>query len=171
MIRRRLLLGALASGVGTHFSKRFSNCHTVSGGYSVGATPVPIPNTAVKPHCVDGTARAAAWESRSPPDLSHKGPWTLIGSGAFFIAECGMRNVPSAECGMSRGLGYLAWSPGGDRGPFLLSSLSLTFFFKRLRLVLCEGPGLYFRNLIFGGEGREFESLESARGKERVYSD
>ncbi len=32
-------------------------------------TPVPIPNTAVKPLGADGTAPAAAWESRSSPDF------------------------------------------------------------------------------------------------------
>ena len=31
------------------------------------ATPVPIPNTAVKLLSADGTWRAAAWESRSSP--------------------------------------------------------------------------------------------------------
>ena len=38
-----------------------------SGGYCEGETPVPIPNTAVKPHSADGTAWATAWESKSPP--------------------------------------------------------------------------------------------------------
>ena len=37
------------------------------GGYAEGVTPVPIPNTEVKPLRADGTARAAVWESRSPP--------------------------------------------------------------------------------------------------------
>ena len=37
------------------------------GGYSSGATPVPIPNTEVKPARADGTAWATVWESRSPP--------------------------------------------------------------------------------------------------------
>ena len=37
------------------------------GGYSDKATPVPIPNTAVKLVCADGTARATVWESRTPP--------------------------------------------------------------------------------------------------------
>ena len=40
---------------------------TVFGGYSVGVTPVPIPNTEVKPYCADDTAWVAMWESRSPP--------------------------------------------------------------------------------------------------------
>src|SRR2546425_7881442 len=34
-----------------------------------GATPVPIPNTEVKPSRADGTALATAWESRSLPGL------------------------------------------------------------------------------------------------------
>ncbi len=33
-------------------------------------TPVPIPNTAVKPLGADGTAPAAAWESRSSPEFN-----------------------------------------------------------------------------------------------------
>ena len=34
-----------------------------------GATPVPIPNTAVKPSSADGTVRATWWESRTLPGL------------------------------------------------------------------------------------------------------
>ena len=37
------------------------------GGDRRGATPVPIPNTAVKPSTADGTAGATPWESRSLP--------------------------------------------------------------------------------------------------------
>ena len=32
-------------------------------------TPVPIPNTKVKPYRADGTAGAALWKSRLLPDL------------------------------------------------------------------------------------------------------
>ena len=39
-----------------------------SGGYSEGATPVPISNTEVKSFSADGTARVTVWESRTPPD-------------------------------------------------------------------------------------------------------
>ena len=35
----------------------------------VGETPVPIPNTMVKPHTADGTMLETAWESRWLPDL------------------------------------------------------------------------------------------------------
>ena len=36
-----------------------------SGGYTGGATPVPIPNTEVKSSRADGTAGATLWESRT----------------------------------------------------------------------------------------------------------
>src|SRR5215216_3243174 len=37
------------------------------GGDSEGATPLPIPNRAVKPLSADGTWASRPWESRSPP--------------------------------------------------------------------------------------------------------
>jgi hypothetical protein len=40
-----------------------------SGGCVERVTPVPIPNTEVKPLGADGTARATVWESRKPPGL------------------------------------------------------------------------------------------------------
>src|SRR5207248_5566944 len=43
-----------------------------SGGCVERATPVPIPNTEVKPLGADGTARATVWESRKPPGLLTK---------------------------------------------------------------------------------------------------
>ena len=43
--------------------------HKVSGGYSGGETPVPIPNTEVKTASADGTWGEAPWESRTPPDF------------------------------------------------------------------------------------------------------
>jgi hypothetical protein len=43
------------------FSKKFS------GGNSEGDTPVPIPNTAVKPLSADGTILVTVWESRTLP--------------------------------------------------------------------------------------------------------
>ena len=35
-------------------------------------TPVPIPNTMVKPQTADGTALETGWESRWPPNLKKK---------------------------------------------------------------------------------------------------
>ena len=40
-----------------------------SGDFVERVTPVPIPNTEVKPLGADGTAREAAWESRKSPGL------------------------------------------------------------------------------------------------------
>ena len=55
------------------------------GGHRSRATPVPIPNTVVKPATADGTAEATLWESRSlpgisQPDVEHHAP-----SGFFFV--------------------------------------------------------------------------------------
>ena len=38
----------------------------------LGATPVPIPNTMVKPQTADGTMLETAWESRWLPDFLKK---------------------------------------------------------------------------------------------------
>jgi hypothetical protein len=45
-----------------------------SGGHSERETPVPIPNTEVKPLSVDGTARVTVWESRTLPGVKIKTP-------------------------------------------------------------------------------------------------
>ena len=55
------------------------------GGYAEGVTPVPIPNTEVKPLWADGTARAAVWESRSPPGILLK-KLHLHRGGAFLCS-------------------------------------------------------------------------------------
>jgi hypothetical protein len=47
-----------------------SSRRMVSGDYTGGATPVPIPNTEVKPSRVDGTAGETLWESRTSPEFS-----------------------------------------------------------------------------------------------------
>ena len=39
--------------------------HRFLGGYAEGVTPVPIPNTEVKPLRADGTMLVRVWESRS----------------------------------------------------------------------------------------------------------
>ena len=43
--------------------------HNFSGDSVGRVTPVPIPNTEVKPAGADGTARVTAWESRKSPGL------------------------------------------------------------------------------------------------------
>ena len=47
----------------------------------LGDTPVPIPNTMVKPWAADGTALETVWESRWPPDFEKKDPRGKTGSG------------------------------------------------------------------------------------------
>jgi hypothetical protein len=42
-----------------------------SGGFAEGDTPVPIPNTEVKPLRADDTMIARLWESRSLPDQKY----------------------------------------------------------------------------------------------------
>src|SRR5437899_11888128 len=58
----------LKSAIRNPKSNRFS------GGGVERVTPVPIPNTEVKPLGADGTARATAWESRKPPGLLNEKP-------------------------------------------------------------------------------------------------
>ncbi len=52
------------------FSKPFDGrcSFKFSGDFVERVTPVPIPNTEVKPLRADGTAWEAAWESRKSPD-------------------------------------------------------------------------------------------------------
>ncbi len=51
--------------------------HRIPGGDAGGATPVPIPNTAVKPSRADGTALVTVWESRSLPGVPSRGGASL----------------------------------------------------------------------------------------------
>ena len=54
-----------------------------SGDHSGGETPVPIPNTAVKPARADGTPLFPGLESRSLPGVNKKSP--LISEGIFLF--------------------------------------------------------------------------------------
>ena len=53
------------------------------GGYSLGVTPLPIPNREVKPQHADGTACAGVWESRSLPRFILQPRLFLIGVFCF----------------------------------------------------------------------------------------
>src|SRR5690349_22673685 len=55
----------------------------VPGGHTGGATPVPIPNTEVKPSKADATAAVRQWESRTLPGYN-KGPLVERSAGLFF---------------------------------------------------------------------------------------
>src|SRR2546422_4076497 len=73
---------------------------SIPGGIAGGATPVPIPNTEVKPSWADGTALVTARESRSLPGLiiegGHHGPLrAFAGSAALFLRD--LPDCPSAR--------------------------------------------------------------------------
>src|SRR5260221_14193997 len=65
-----------------------------SGGDCGGETPVPIPNTAVKPARADGTWGETPWESRSPPVLSKMTP--AHRGGRHRVSEQANRHRPVA---------------------------------------------------------------------------
>ena len=56
------------------------------GGHSEEVPPVPIPNTAVKLFCADGTAWETVWESRSPPFFIQN-PFGLMLKGVFAFRQ------------------------------------------------------------------------------------
>src|SRR6267142_3649713 len=64
------------------------------GDHTARVTPVPIPNTVVKPRRADDTARATVWERRSSPGLKSKGrseqsdrPFCILYSCLFFAEK------------------------------------------------------------------------------------
>ena len=67
------------------------------GGYGWGDTPVPIPNTEVKPPSADGTALATVWESRSLPGSIVKAP-SRNREGAF-VCTTGNRKATANHGG------------------------------------------------------------------------
>ena len=58
---------------------------SLSGGHRRGATPVPIPNTEVKPSTGDGTNGAIRWESSKLPGFILKDPSLFIRFGSFYL--------------------------------------------------------------------------------------
>jgi hypothetical protein len=69
----------------------------IFGGDSGGVTPVPIPNTEVKPSSADGTWAETPWESRSPPDPSPRARGAVpAGDGGLARAS---RHVPALVAG------------------------------------------------------------------------
>jgi hypothetical protein len=61
------LVGPQAAYIWQTAWRRFAN--KFPGGHRGRVTPVPIPNTEVKPATADGTACEGAWESRSLPGV------------------------------------------------------------------------------------------------------
>ena len=56
-----------------------------AGGHRIRVTPVPIPNTEVKPDTADGTAWETVWESRSLPAVFVRMPASRIRFAGFFV--------------------------------------------------------------------------------------
>ena len=65
-----------------------------SGDFVDRVTPVPIPNTEVKPVGADDTARLPVWESRKSPDL-------IQNSEARFFIEAGFFAVSIISVGLT----------------------------------------------------------------------
>jgi hypothetical protein len=65
---------------------RTQNSKDVPGGITGGATPVPIPNTEVKPSKADDTAAVRQWESRTLPGYN-KGLLIVRSAGLFYFTE------------------------------------------------------------------------------------
>ena len=88
-----------------------SSLTTDFGGHSGGVTPVPIPNTEVKPTSADGTWEETPWESRSPPDFSaERGP-----SGPRSSFSCPVHSVRYAPAMASRPASSPLGSPSSRR--------------------------------------------------------
>jgi hypothetical protein len=67
-----------------------------------GATPVPIPNTEVKPSSADGTAWVTVWESRSSPGLHFRQPASNGGLSAFKVPLLALTVGPGGETASGR---------------------------------------------------------------------
>jgi hypothetical protein len=71
------------------------------GGHTAGATPVPIPNTEVKPRRADDTARVTVWERRSLPGLNLKRPAGSARWPFFYVltaVETAVFRLPETAC-------------------------------------------------------------------------
>src|SRR5579875_2691462 len=96
---------------------------TVSGGHGGGETPVPIPNTAVKPASADGTWGEAPWESRTPPGFSSAGWLAALVAGHPARPGRGWRGARGRSLSWPGGAprrgggGPSGPSPGDERPP------------------------------------------------------
>ena len=126
------------------------------GGDGGEATPVPIPNTAVKLSSADGTAGLPPWESRSPPNFIY-GPCTGNGAGAFLFAM--KSGLPRSGIVFGNNLPKMGYSvpglPGGPSYVFLGQTISYGLAFV-LHYTWIEfrrpSHGFCCRGLPAGGE-------------------
>src|SRR5206468_5732506 len=68
-----------------------------AGGHRIRVTPVPIPNTEVKPDTADGTVWETVWESRSLPALLPKARDVVSRAFLFFRQRRARRRVSHAD--------------------------------------------------------------------------
>ena len=99
---RRAQARRLAGAGGRMFRRHSVNKFRFPGGHRSRVTPVPIPNTEVKPATADGTAWVTVWESRSLPGL-FSGPGSHDANPAFFLYAAPTARVSSTgTAGASR---------------------------------------------------------------------
>ena len=90
-----------------------------AGGHRIRVTPVPIPNTEVKPDTADGTARETVWESRSLPALSQGARelrfagFRLYGRAVAHSFPCGTGSVSLGRLAPLGGGGVSGYFAGG----------------------------------------------------------
>ena len=88
----------------------------VSGDQTARVTPVPIPNTVVKPRRADDTAWVTVWERRSSPGLNQR-PVRFFGPAFFvfrrgFAAVCeGTNQLVEVGSRQPQNLGHFQLSP------------------------------------------------------------
>ena len=89
------------------------------GGHGDRVTPVPIPNTEVKPVSADGTWGLTPWESRTPPDFARRAPpagGALRRSGPPSMTRCPRPvDVPGRPGGPMARQGRAGRQPPEDR--------------------------------------------------------
>ena len=82
---------------------RAADLFKLCGGYFGGVTPVPIPNTEVKPSTADGTAWETAWESRSLPGLFIAKKAVALATAFFFVPRSRPHDYAAAAVGGTAG--------------------------------------------------------------------
>src|SRR6266850_6568872 len=100
------------------------------GDHTARVTPVPIPNTVVKPRRADDTARATVWERRSSPGLNYKKGRSDYSDRPFCF---GVPSIRTAGCGPA--CPVVCQGRVGDHSPYADYHLSTS----PERQIECEG--------------------------------
>jgi hypothetical protein len=138
----------------------------VFGDFGGGETPVPFPNTEVKPSSADGTVGVTRWESRSLPSVLIS-PATRKGGGTYtFTDEVSRTARPRQSYTVLTGAGRLVRGFRDFLG-VKLPPRSVQFFGTRAQ-VSVEGTvnGQPFRGLAFpSADGTHFLNLNATMRK------